>query len=397
MRHKPSLIIFSLFFTLLTFSVCQNSFFWDTIHQASTHAHWYFETNFSQLIFPDSGNPPLFGIYLALIWKIFGKSLLVSHFAMLPLLIGIVFQLHRLVVRFFNTSRLWQAGVMLVVMVEATFLGQSVLVSPDIALLFLYLLCLNEVLGRRKLLLILALIGLASMRLRGSMAFLAIFIIDILLNTLEFDKSRILKYNNWRDVLKTLVKVSKPYLPAVLILSTWYIYHYMETGWMIYHENSSWKGSFTRNTDLNEYMHSIKMLIWLFVDYGKFTLWISLGVILLLRFRKKLALDSNAIWLLIFTLIPFLIISPTKLFFVGLMGSRYYLPVFVFFSLFTLYLIVNLRSTILKYTLYSVLVISLFTGNLWIYPERISQNWDSTLAHLPYYSLRQKMINYIDE
>ena len=397
MRHKPSLLIFSLFFFVLTFAVSQNSFFWDTIHQASKHAQWYYENNFSHIIFPDSGNPPLFGIYLAVIWKIFGKSLIVSHFAMLPLLIGIVFQLHRLILRFFQASTLWHVGIMLVLISEATLLGQSALVSPDIALVFFYLLCMNEIMGRRQLLLIVALIGLASMRLRGSMAFVAIFIIDLLLNTLDFDKSPAITANNLKDLTRSFLRVSKPYVPAALLLCSWYAYHYVQAGWFVYHPLSPWKESFTPNAGVGDYLHSIKMLIWLFLDYGKAALWISLGAILWLRARRRITVDTNAIWLFIFVLVPFLIISPTKLIYVGLMGSRYYLPVFIFLSLFTLYLVFNLKNNTLKYSLYSLILTSLITGHLWVYPERLSQNWDGTLAHLPYYELRKSMINYIDK
>jgi hypothetical protein len=39
----------------------------------------------------------------------------------------------------------------------------------------------------------------------------------------------------------------------------------------------------------------------------------------------------------------------------------------------------------------------LISGNAWIYPERISQGWDSSLAHLPYYKARNQMINYIKQ
>ena len=35
------------------------------------------------------------------------------------------------------------------------------------------------------------------------------------------------------------------------------------------------------------------------------------------------------------------------------------------------------------------------TGNLWVYPKHIAQGWDATLAHVPYYELRNQMIQYI--
>jgi hypothetical protein len=46
--------------------------------------------------------------------------------------------------------------------------------------------------------------------------------------------------------------------------------------------------------------------------------------------------------------------------------------------------------------LYSLLLIGLITGNFWIYPKRISQGWDASLAHIPYHNLRKDAINYLD-
>ena len=39
----------------------------------------------------------------------------------------------------------------------------------------------------------------------------------------------------------------------------------------------------------------------------------------------------------------------------------------------------------------------MLAGNLWVYPRQISQGWDSTLGHLPYYHLREKMMAYLDQ
>jgi hypothetical protein len=37
------------------------------------------------------------------------------------------------------------------------------------------------------------------------------------------------------------------------------------------------------------------------------------------------------------------------------------------------------------------------TGNFCIYPGKTAKSWDSTLAHLPYYQLREECFNYIDK
>ena len=88
---------------LLVFLNKENGFFWDTIQLASGHGNFYYSTNFSQLLLPielDSGHIPVFGIYIALVWKIFGKTLEASHFALLPFALGIVWQINILCKRF---------------------------------------------------------------------------------------------------------------------------------------------------------------------------------------------------------------------------------------------------------------------------------------------------------
>jgi hypothetical protein len=39
----------------------------------------------------------------------------------------------------------------------------------------------------------------------------------------------------------------------------------------------------------------------------------------------------------------------------------------------------------------------LISGSFWVYPGRIANGWDATLAHLPYHHLREKMICYLEE
>ena len=37
------------------------------------------------------------------------------------------------------------------------------------------------------------------------------------------------------------------------------------------------------------------------------------------------------------------------------------------------------------------------TGNFWIYPDKISQGWDYSLAYLPYFELRKMAIQYLNK
>ena len=51
----------------------------------------------------------------------------------------------------------------------------------------------------------------------------------------------------------------------------------------------------------------------------------------------------------------------------------------------------------MKKVIYVFLLAGLLTGHLWVYPEKISMGWDATLAHYPYYQLRDEMLEYLNE
>ena len=138
------------FFALViavTWSVRDNFFFWDTMQLASQHAHFFYENNnFSTFLLPDemdSGHPPTFGFYLALMWQLFGKTLTVSHLSMLPFLLGSVWQAWKLGEKIVGEG--WTLWFLLLLVVCPVIAGQAVLASPDIVLLFFFLMALNGI------------------------------------------------------------------------------------------------------------------------------------------------------------------------------------------------------------------------------------------------------------
>ena len=97
-QHRSLLIYYALFLVITLF--CANHiFFWDTYQLCGRQTWAIYENGLFNWILPqevDSGNPPLFGFYHAIWWKIFGPSLWVSHLAMLPFLLGIVYILFKI-------------------------------------------------------------------------------------------------------------------------------------------------------------------------------------------------------------------------------------------------------------------------------------------------------------
>ncbi len=97
--NQFGLLTIILIYSILFLCTSGNEFFWDTTQLASKHGHWYYENNFKYLLLPnhlDSGHIPAFGMYIALMWKLFEKSLFISHLAIFPFTLGILYQVYKL-------------------------------------------------------------------------------------------------------------------------------------------------------------------------------------------------------------------------------------------------------------------------------------------------------------
>ncbi|MCF6366545.1 MAG: hypothetical protein L3J35_10130 [Bacteroidales bacterium] len=380
------LLPFYLFFTILTWFVSNNIFFWDTVQLASAHAHYFFDTNFQNLLLPDnidSGHIPAFGVYLAFIWKFFGKTLFISHFAMLPFIIGIIRQAYLLIKKFISEKYVFLALIMF--LADATLLAQTTLISPDVVLVFLFLTALNSVLKKNNFLLSISVAGLFLISMRGMMAASSILVLDIIFN---------IKFENLKNTILQLLKKSLFYIPALFIFIIYNIYHYKVKGWVAYHEDSPWQSNF-EITNLSGFIKNIGILIWRLLDFGKIFIWLAASAILL-KFNKSIFKDKNIKQIGIIFIFTLLSLAVSFLLYKSLAAHRYILPVYLIFALFASYLIFEkIKPKKLKYIIFSIVLTGMLSGNFWIYPEKVAQGWDSSLTHLPYYKLRSEMLEYM--
>jgi len=378
------IIFFLILFAILTYLVSDHIFFWDTVQLGAKHGLHFYDTNFSEILLPDaidSGHVPVFGMYLALMWKVFGKTLFVSHFAMLPFLFGIVIQSFHLVKRYVPINYLFYA--LLLFLLEPTLLGQAALVSPDIPLVFFFLLSLNSTLSNNRILLTFGIIGLFLISMRGGMISFAILLLDLYFN---YNKSSSKGF--WR-----LLKMSWSYLPGFLLFCVYNYVHYVNKGWIGYHENSPWSPSF-QHVDFAGFVKNIIVLGWRLLDFGRVFLWI-IGLWFAVKYFSKYRKDNKIKELLIIFLVVTICASISFLTYTGLNAHRYILPVYLSFSLLVIYMIFS-SEIIQKRWITSLLCVGLLSGHLWVYPSHISQGWDASLAHLHYYDLRKKMLADMD-
>jgi hypothetical protein len=361
-----------------------NIFFWDTIQLGSKQAHWYFENNFSVLLLPDlidSGHPPLFGIYLAALWKVFGKTLMISHLAMLPFLFGILFYSYKLGQYFIGENYAWLFP--LFIMANPCYLGHSILISPDILLLCFLLFAFYYILKNKRNHAILGLLGLSLISTRGMALVFCLFVFELIFSIKP-------------SIIHRLKILIPKYAIACSLTIIFLTYHYIAKSWIGFSSDSPWASNFEW-AGISGIIRNMAVLGWKLSDFGNIFLTSSIVVLYLWYKRRKKFFNqgvSNFVGLGVIILIVFsIMILPFK----SLINPRYFLPLFILFGFIAACLFVPLlkerRSA--KYLL-AILISGLFIGNFWIYPKQIAQGWDSTMGHVPYYSLQEKMMDYIE-
>lgn len=395
--NNPSALTlpFFAFVAAVTWAVRGHFFFWDTVQLASQHADFFYQNNFSTFLLPDemdSGHPPTFGFYLAIVWKTMSKSLENSHLAMLPFLFGIVWQAWRVGEKLLGEG--WAYLFMLLLFVNPVVASQCVLVSPDVVLIFFFLLSLNAIFREKKILLSFAILGLAMISMRGMMVVAALFLYQFL-NSFNFSKVNRLTFGELLKFPKRILPLSIPYFLGGLAALTFFIYHYTNKDWIGYHTGSSWAESF-QVVDFKGFIKNIVLLIWRLVDFGH--LFIGLAMLILTYIIKRslgnLFSTTSQLWRLLLILI--VVLTPTLIIYQGLLNHRYLLPIYIAACLLCVKLISDLKDWRQQLKISAVVFLGLASGNFWVYPQPIATGWDSTLAHLPYYRLRNEMIQFID-
>jgi hypothetical protein len=393
-RQHISFLPFYLIFIILFLATISFPFFWDTIQLASKHAHFFYESDFRSIILPneiDSGHIPSLGIYLALIWKIAGKSIVVSHLAMMPFVLGIVFQSSLLIRRLF--TREWQNYVLAIILADATLLAQCTLVSPDVFLIFFFLMAINNLLIKKQFLYAVALMGLTLSSMRGMMCVAGLFVAEIII-VITGEKD-FLKNRFWNKTAEIIFRTLKIYLPSIIIAGVFFILHYHKTGWIGYHKNMPWYPLFVP-VDLKGAIYNTLILGWRLIDFGRIFIWLAGGFCLWHYYKKRPVIPSVFKSILTILICIFLVLSYSVIFHKSLSGHRYLLPVYILCALLvSFYLFELISSGFLKKVLFCILFTGLLCGNFWVYPDNIAKGWDSTLAYLPYFPLREKMMNFM--
>ncbi len=385
LAKKPwlQLLPFFAFFILLFVFSCNLPFFSDKDLLFSKLGYWLPDNHFC-LVLPtelDAGYPPALGYLLALVWELAGKSLFSAHLLMLPFTLGIIWLTRNLVNYFFNGR--FVVAAMLLIFADTTFLSQTILFSTDLVMLFFMLLALYAVLFHKKTALALAITGLIFSHMRGLQLALTIGIFDLFLN-----------FNNKS---RNLIRIALPYLPALVLFGAWMIFHYYSTGWILHHPASPWMPCY-ETVNAKGVLRNLLIYVWRLTDLGKLFLWIPVFMGVFWIFRGRMKTDATLKQLFLLLAIMVVVNAPTMLFYKMLNNHRYLLPLYYILAMLSAYLLFAGPLTgRLRKILIVIVFMGLISGSFWVYPDKIANGWDATLAHLPYHHLRANMMAYIDE
>lgn len=389
-------VFFFIPYLLLYIISSRNALLWDTIQFAGDHPNWYYSQHFRYLLLPDScdsGHPPAFGMYLALLWEIFGRSLLVSHTAMLPFVLLLVAQGIRTGELLFPDNKKYAFLVTLVLLSESLIMTQCTLVTPDVPVIAFFLLALNALLGRSRWQLTLAVLFMGILSTRAMMSAFVLYLFALSYNRIEAGRGL-------KNILVYLLRQVMPFLPGALLAIAYFSWHYAVKGWIGYHKDSPWAAGF-EIMPLPRIALNTLILGWRLVDLGKI-LTVAVFVVMLVRWLRRKATISMAqnriimqsffvlfLGLFFFTSLPLAMYQ-------GLLTHRYFLPLTICMSLVAVFLLLQ-QPYKHKVTLVCLMVLVQCSGHFWTYPRRISQGWEGTLGHLYFYPMRKEFKAYMEQ
>lgn len=368
------LVIFAIMFRDLPF-------FWDAISK-SVRANWIYENDLKQLIVPtnfNSGHPPLWISLVAIAWTYLGKSLLSVRLLLLLVNLAVFWQI--IVLCKNNFVKGVSAIAALLVCLEPTLLAQTTSLNNDMLLLFFTLFALNSLINKKPFLFTLALMGLLFTNLRGIYLFSAILIIHLIYVRFQFIS------NN-----KSLYIA---YILSALSFGIFCVLQYQTLGWFLITENTNYNPH-RQPAEVKSIGINTIIYIKSFLEYGRFVIFLVLIPVVYNYLKNKTIRNSNVdkigIAFLVISGVLFLGMVP----FSNPMGDRYFMVCYMLAIILMINLLV-LQQIRYKKLIFSGVFVCFISGHFWIYPATISQSWDSSLAYLRYYSLEEKMENYIQE
>jgi len=349
-------------------------FFWDACAASSQTAFYILDHGFRSWIFPPElvAEPPLVPGVLAGLWALVGPGLVSAHILFGSASLLAWWQLYVLLKRFVPAEHLpW---VYALAISDPTWLAQSVQLSLDMFVVAFALTAVNAFWSQRRVLMSVALTALALTSVRGAIACAGLG-----LAVLVWSRS-------WRALL--------PFVIPALAFGAFLWTRKLALGYAVLHPDSMF-AAHRKLLDMRGVMRNGAVLVFRLVDFGRIFVWGALAV-LLLRYRLSALTFLRRSPLVLLAGVFLLVLLPFTIPLSNPFGHRYFLLTLVLGIAATGALLLDKAPPRAGRVGCLLLMAGLWTGNLWVYPDTVSQGWDASLAALPYARQRAQMLDYLD-
>ncbi len=370
-----------LFVACLGF-VCINHnhfFIFDNIVQIAIPANFYYDNNFTPYFLPNNlatGHPTFVAYYVALIWKVFGRSLWITHLAFLPFVYGFCYQLLHFIKKL-GLGKLYTGIIFITVLFDVTLLCQLSIITFDVVQLFFFLWCINSIINHKKWFLAIAFTCLILTSMRGTICAGGVLLFDILYHFTSLNKPNLKRYLF--------------YLPGILCAFTFYLCFYLDKHWIVHNTVSNNWANAGEIASPKKFATNIASFAWQLINYGRLATYIVFVYVLYKMVKTKTWFSKPFKTIALVAFAQFLVFFPLVIY-KSLLAPKYLLPIIIFVTIATLYWIFTHAKQ--PKLLYVFVLICTLAG--YVNPSK-HQSWDATPAHWPYYSLRNLMMVYIVE
>lgn len=376
---------------LLKLYNCDVPIFWDSIDCLSRTAHLIYDNDMRYYVIDpkfDNGDPHILPYYLAFVWSVFGKSLLVSHLAFMPFAIGSFIQMANLSKRVLGEDKCGLMAFVLgcaVMFCDTSFLSQMMLVSVDVCVVFFSLYTINKILAGSRVGLIFGFMGLIVTR-RG-MLIAASLMVVYFLGLLLRDKKRFLS--------KEFISYLLPLVPTCLAVLVYVGMRMYYTGWIFTSEENVWAGT-GEAVGIVGIIKNCVVYVWQNMDFGRIVLW-GVFFVCIYRVGLKRLFEKDLWYVVMMYIVLHLVFVSVTIPLSNSFGERYFIVHFVLFSFIVCRLVSVVYIGRVREMLFGVMLLCLLGGNFTLYPETIKTNWECTLKHLTFHALREDCFEYLEE
>lgn len=356
---------------LVLFLVIKNDpFHGDAVTSTARAALYIYNHQLATIWYPanfDPGHPTLFPYLLAILWTIFGKSLLISHLLIMVIAFFILVVMRKIAmhycVEFKANLATFLAGFYSIFVAQ-----QALLLNTPLFYLFV-LLAFYNLIKQHKSGFVISTILMEMTHLQANFFLLAFGIIYCYQ-----------VFKNKETISSFFKNGLILFLPAITVLAVWLYAHQQHFGWAFlspnYTEHNDVKG-------LKQFVQSVFLIIWRLVDNGMIMVY---GLLIYLFLKQKLNKE-----LFIFSAIILVVNSLCMaVFLYNTIGHRYFM---ISQFLFVILLIEASNKKQFKW-ISSLVLVSLIIGNWVYYPGKVIA--DTNLQYRNFFKLEQQIKNNFD-